>query len=82
MLIYITDKTGKQFWRTTVSAAYSLGEKNNMDRRFAAIQARHPAYNFVDADSARIVEEYAMGEMTNQELNDMTDDELLAMLKG
>jgi hypothetical protein len=57
--LYITDKTGRKFWRTHVTNAYSLGERHNMANRLQAIKTGNPSFRFVDADSARIVEEAA-----------------------
>lgn len=55
--LYITDKSGQQFWRTTVADAYSQGERNNMAHRLDHIKRGDRLYAFVDRDSARVVVE-------------------------
>lgn len=75
MQLYITDKTGKRFWNTTVSAEYSNGERHNLQRHLAGIKRRAPAYaGLADPETARLVEELDADEQP------MTDDELLAAL--
>lgn len=55
--MYITDSSGKKFWRTTVSSEFSQGERNNLSHRLSLIKSGHKSFNFVDAKTARIVEE-------------------------
>lgn len=66
MNIYITDKSGKRFFRTSVAAGYSQGERNNMTHRLAAIKSGNPLtkkeYSFIDSNSAHIVEESEPGD--------------------
>lgn len=83
MNIYITDKTGKKFWNTSVSAAWSIGERRNLTRHLNQIKAGNPAYAkcAIDRDSACIVEELDRFDTTNYEEN-ISDDELLEALKG
>jgi hypothetical protein len=73
MQLYITDKTGKKFWNTSVSVEWSQGERNNLNRHLQAIKNGNRNYAFVDAATAAIVEE-------TDECQMMTDDELLAAL--
>jgi hypothetical protein len=75
MKIYITDKTGKKFWNTSVAAGYAQGERNNLKRHLAAIKSGHRAYTKcgVDAASAALVEEC-------DDALDISDDDLLAAL--
>jgi hypothetical protein len=70
MQLYITDKTGKKFWNTSVSVEWSQGERNNLNRHLQAIKSGNRNYAFVDAATATIVEDECQ----------MTDDELLAAL--
>jgi hypothetical protein len=75
MQLYITDKTGNKFWNTSVSAEWSQGERNNLNRHLQAIKNGNRNYAFVDAATATIVE---VVEETDE--CQMTDDELLAAL--
>lgn len=77
MNIYITDKTGKKFWNTSVSAAWSSGERRNLTKHLDAIKSNHPSYAKcnIDAETARIVEE-----SDRFDLPPITDDQLLSEL--
>jgi hypothetical protein len=44
MKLYITDKTGKKFFNTSVSVAWSHGERNNLNHHLQAIKAGNKAY--------------------------------------
>jgi hypothetical protein len=55
--LYITDKSGAKFWRTSVASEFSQGERNNLNVRLAQIKSGNKAFAFVDKDSAKIVEE-------------------------
>lgn len=81
MNLCITDKSGKKFWNTTVSAAWAQGERRNLARHLAAIKSKHPTYEGcgVDAESARVVEEL---DRFDEQETQMSDDELLAQLLG
>ena len=81
MQIYITDKTGRKFWNTNVSACYSNGERKNLKRHMRNIKSGSPAYARIgiDSESAHIVEmldsfdielagKLNVGEMTVEEL--------------
>ena len=67
MNIWITDKTGKKFFNTSVAAAWASGERNNLSRHLGYIRARNPDYTFVDAETARIVEELDKGDVPAKE---------------
>jgi hypothetical protein len=56
-LLYITDKTGNRFWKTTVTTDYAQGERNNLQQRLTQIKNGNPAFAFIDSESAQIVEE-------------------------
>lgn len=75
MQIFITDYTGKRFWNTQVSVGFAAGERKNLARHLAMIQARRPAYDRcgVDYATARIEEELENHEIVEY----MSDDELL-----
>jgi hypothetical protein len=75
MHIYLTDANGKKHWNTEVTAVFSSGERANFERRLA--NAKAGRYPFVDAASARIVEELSDYDKLD---DDMSDDELLAAL--
>ena len=81
MQIYITDKSGKKFWSTEVTANFASGERANFQTRLNAIKSG--AIRFIDKDSAKIVEELSSYDMTvSPEILAMTDDELLAELEA
>lgn len=80
MQIYITDKTGQKRWNTEVTAEWAQGERANFRKRLDAIKSGHPAYSHIDRDSARIVEELSAYDLTDDRLDNMSDDELLAEL--
>jgi hypothetical protein len=85
MQIFITDKTGRRFWNTNVSAAWAQGERKNLSRHLDMIKARHPSYAKcrVDADTARMVEELDARDAAAADISDladMSDDDLLAEL--
>jgi hypothetical protein len=65
--MYLTDKTGKRFWNTACGASpYSYaGEKNNLLRTLAGIQAGQPQYAKcnIDRESVRFVFEGAAEEI-------------------
>jgi hypothetical protein len=68
MQIYITDKSGNRMWNTNVAAGNAQGERNNQVMRLARIKAGLSGFGFVDAQSARIVEECDEIEMSDDEL--------------
>ena len=74
MHIYITDKTGAKFWNTSVSAEFSLGERNNMRKRLDSIKSHAKGFEFIDADTAVIV--------TVGEYADMPTDDIFAALNA
>jgi hypothetical protein len=90
MQIYITDKTGKKFWNTSLSAEWSKGEQRNLQRHLDAIKSGDPAYSKcnIDAATARI------GQLTDKwdrpatspmlrsddGVQNLSDEELLAEL--
>ena len=78
MHIYITDRTGRKFWNTRVAAGFAAGERNNLARHLAMIQARRPAYDKcgVHPTSAHIVEEME----DHEKIEQMSDDVLLQEL--
>lgn len=84
MKLYITDNSGKKFWRTEVTAAFAAGERNNFAKRLIAIKSGNKAFSFVDAASAVIIEELdeydLLGLIVDDCANDLSDDELLAEL--
>jgi hypothetical protein len=53
--LYITDSSGKKFWRTTAGFGFHGGEKRNLEHHFRNIKAGMPAWQFVDAATARLV---------------------------
>jgi deoxyribodipyrimidine photolyase len=70
MELYITDKTGMRFWNTNVAAGFAQGERNNLERHLCRIKAGEAGYGFVDAASARLMEECEEIEMSDYELLD------------
>jgi hypothetical protein len=74
MQIFITDKSGKKFWNTEVTAAFASGERANFSKRMAAIKSGK--LSFIDAATAQIVEEMSGYDAVDS----MSDDELLAAL--
>ena len=76
MQIFITDKTGKKFWNTEVTASFASGERANFAKRLASAKAGK--FTFIDAASARVVEEMSGYDIAD----DMSDDELLAALRS
>jgi len=57
MNIYITDKSVKKFWNTSVSAEWSHGERNNLNRHLQGIKSGNPFYAKcnIDQDTAQVV---------------------------
>lgn len=55
--LYISDKSGKKLFRVTVTNAFSLGERNNLQKKLDMVKAKHPAYLFIDAETAFIGED-------------------------
>lgn len=53
MCIYVTDKTGRQGWRTTVGIGFHAGELANVGRSLALVKAGK--VRGMDAASARLV---------------------------
>lgn len=53
--LYITDKTGKKFFKTSCGAGYSSGELHNLQihLKYARLHPKH--YAFLDIDTARVV---------------------------
>lgn len=51
--IYITDKSGKAYWRTHCGYGYHDGELHNLQRHLAYVKAGRS--KSIDAASARIV---------------------------
>lgn len=69
--LYITDKSGKFFWNTIASKEFHAPEIRNLERHLAAAKRCPQAYQFLDVDTAHIVQD---GERM------MTIDEILAGL--
>ena len=63
--IYLTDKSGKRYFRTTASPYSKKAEINNIMRKI-------PHCAFIDAQTAQII--------VNGMPNDISDDDLLAQL--
>jgi predicted pyridoxine 5'-phosphate oxidase superfamily flavin-nucleotide-binding protein len=78
MQIYITDKSGKRFWNTEVTAAFASGERANFAKRLAAIKSGSKAFSFIHSASARIVEELSHYDEIPANIEAMSDEELLA----
>jgi hypothetical protein len=75
MTIYITDKTGRKMWNTSVTYGYHEGELKNQRRRLDRIRAgRFPA---IDTATVRMVMEMDGVEMG---AGPQTDEDLLADL--
>lgn len=70
MTLYITDKTGKRFWRTNVDTAWGI---HNMHLLLQHVKAGHKGYEFIDRESARLV---------TADVDAVSDDELLAELRS
>jgi hypothetical protein len=81
MQIFISDKSGKKFWNTSVNFLYSRGERHNLERHLASIRARHPAYSKcgIDAESAHIGS--IMDEWDDIPVNEVSIDEILKELE-
>lgn len=75
--IYITDKTGKESFKTLCSAAYVSSERRNLQGHLNAAAKNPKAYGFIDLATARIVQVDANVLL---DIPDMTDDELLTEL--
>ena len=74
--VYITDASGRSYFRTLCSTQYHMAEVRNMQRRLDSARANPAAWKFLDIATARIVVEHS------SPLTDMSDDELLAELQG
>lgn len=53
--ISITDKTGKEFFKTVASPMSTMSEIKNLGKHLAAAKANSMGYAFLDIDSAYIV---------------------------
>ena len=56
--LYITDKTGKKFFKTLCSTTYKEYEHRNLRRHLDSARKQPMHYRFLDIDSAEIVEEF------------------------
>lgn len=76
--ISITDKTGKEFFKTVASPMSTASELKNLTQHLAAAKANPDAYHFLDIDSAYILLDgtpYNAGrEPTPAELDALLDD--------
>ena len=54
--LYITDKTGMRFFRTTCATEYKDSERRNLERHLNNAKKQPEAYKFLDIVTARIVE--------------------------
>lgn len=72
--LYITDKTGRESFKTLCSTQYASSERRNLQGHINAAIKNPKAYRFLDIATARIVQVDA------DILPVMTDDEILAEL--
>lgn len=74
----ITDKTGKEFFKTIASPMSTPSEINNLSRHLAQAQVNPHAYALLDIDSAYILLDgvpYNTGRsMSTTELDSLLDD--------
>ena len=52
--VYITDKTGKQFFKTLCNSDYVAPEIRNLNRKLNEARQYPKAYKFLDIDSAKV----------------------------
>ena len=61
--VFITDKSGKQFWNTTCGTEYHQSEVRNLSRHLDSANRNPSAYKFLDLPTAEIkTEHYTIGE--------------------
>lgn len=78
-IIYITDKTGVKFFKTTASPMSTMSEIRNLSRHLEAIKAKHPSWAMVGIDASTAV--LMLDGEPWLSLDDILDDDLLAMLE-
>ena len=82
--LYITDKSGKAYFKTTASPLATMSEVKNLSRHLEAIKSKAKGYEFADAETAVLMLDGAAYKSENAQasLDDiLSDDELLAMLE-
>ena len=52
--VYITDKTGKRFFKTLCASEYTAPEVRNLTRKLDQARQHPKAYSFMDLESAKI----------------------------
>lgn len=72
--LWITDKTGRESFKTLCSTAYASSERRNLQGHINAAAKNPKAYGFLDVATARIVQVDA------DALPDTSDDEILQEL--
>lgn len=80
--IYITDKTGRKGWNTSVTYGYHQGEQRNLSRHLANIKAGAAGCSTFDPATARLVIEVDGVEIDSDPAAGPSDDELLSELLG
>lgn len=81
--LYITDKSGKAYFKTTASPLATMSEIRNLSRHLEAIKSKAKGYEFADAKTAVLMLDAAAYKGENAPSIDdiLSDDELLAMLE-
>ena len=82
--LYITDKSGKAYFKTTASPLATMSEIRNLSRHLEATKSKSKGYEFVDAETAVLMLDGAAYKDENAQANlddILSDDELLAMFE-
>lgn len=74
--VYITDKTGKNFFNVNASPMSTMSEIRNLSRHIEAIKAGTKGYEFIDKESAVLM----LDGSPWQSMDDILDDDLLSEL--
>lgn len=77
MNIYLTDKTGKRFFKTSIASSWAQGELRTLNRHLMLAKKGVKGYAFIDAETARLVQE---PDKWDNQTPELTDDELLSAL--
>lgn len=75
--IHITDKSGKEMFKTTASPMSTLSEIKNLKQHIDAAKANPTAYSFLDTATAVIVLD---GEVYSEQVSTLSADDIDNML--
>lgn len=80
--LHITDKSGKEFFKTTASPMSTFSEIKNLKRHIEQAKANPKHYKFLDVETAVIVLDGDVYSEREIIVDDLSYDELLQNLLG